>query len=267
VTETAQARLYAEVAGSGAPVVLVHSGLCDSRMWDSQWEVLQREHTVVRCDLRGFGRTPLWPGEYSHPADLIDLLDELRLGPAALVGASLGGGVSLQVAVARPDLVSALVLIGSGVRGHEWSEYVTSAWAAEEAALARGDLDAAVETSLRAWVDGPRRSPGDVDAAVRQRVADMYRHALEVSREGEARANETTLLDDVVDRLAEISVPTLVIAGEYDVPDVHQVAERLERELPDVRRATIAGTAHFPSLERPDEVNAIVVEFLRTVGR
>ncbi len=120
--------VYHEVAGDGAAVALLHSGICDSRMWDPQWEAFGEKHRVVRCDLRGFGRSPLPAGRFAHPADVIELLDALAFGPAALVGSSMGGGVALQVAVARPDLVSALVLVGSGVRGHEWSDFVTESW-------------------------------------------------------------------------------------------------------------------------------------------
>jgi pimeloyl-ACP methyl ester carboxylesterase len=231
-------------------------------MWEPQWEVLQREHRVVRCDFRGFGQTPESPGEFSHPADVIELLDELGIGPAAIVGSSLGGGVALQVAIARPDLVSALVLIGAGVRGHEWSDYVKRAWEEEEAAFERGDLDEAVEVNLRTWVDGPHRSPDEVDPEIRRRVGEMQRRVFELYSDD---ATETTLIENAADRLGEISVPTLVIVGELDVDDVHQVADRLERELPKVRRETIAGTAHFPSLERPDEVNELVLGFLREV--
>ena len=119
MSATRQAELHREVVGEGPPVGLVHAGICDSRMWDPQWETFRLAHRVVRYDMRGFGRSPLVPGRYSPPGELIALLDELALGPAALVGASMGGGISLQVAVARPDLVSALVLVGSGVRGHD----------------------------------------------------------------------------------------------------------------------------------------------------
>ena len=262
---TQQAELYREVAGEGPPVVLVHAGICDSRMWDPQWETFPRAHRVVRYDLRGFGRSPLGPGRYSPPADLIALLDELALGPATLVGVSMGGGVSLQVAVASPELVSALVLVGSGVRGHDWSDYVTRAWAEEEAAFERGDLDAAVEVNLRTWVDGPRRSPDEVDPEIRRKVSEMQRRALELYVEGGADAQEEALVLDIGDRLGEISVPTLVLAGELDVPDIHQLADRLEREIPGARRATIEGAAHVPSMERPDEFDRLVLGFLDEV--
>ena len=259
---TAQkADLYREVAGSGPPVVLVHAGICDSRMWDPQWEAFQRAHRVVRYDLRGFGRSPLVPGRYSHPDDLIRLLDELAFGPAALVGVSLGAGVSLQVAVARPDLVSALVLVGSGVRGHEWSDDVTEAWAEEQAALERGDLDAAVEVNLRTWVDGPDRSPDEVDPDVRRKVAEMQRRAFELWLPVGEAAQEEALVLDVGERLGEISVPTLAVVGECDVLDVHVVADRLEREV-GATRVTIAGAAHLPNLEKPREFDELVLGFL-----
>ena len=259
------ARLHREVAGDGPPVVFVHSGVCDSRMWDPQWEPFQRDHRVVRFDMRGFGRTPLTAGPYSPPQDVIDLLDELALGPAALVGASMGGGASLQVAVARPDLVSALVLAGSGVRGHEWSDFVTRAWEDEEAAFDRGDLDAAVEINLRTWVDGPKRAPEEVDPRVRAKVAEMQRRSFELAV-AEPDAQEQPLVRDVGDRLGEISAPTLVVVGELDVRDIGVVADRLERELPNVRVFRIAGAAHLPSLERPEEFNELVLGFLTEVA-
>jgi 3-oxoadipate enol-lactonase len=261
VSATSAVPLYREVAGNGPPVVFVHSGICDSRMWDPQWEPFQQDHRVARFDLRGFGRTPLSTGRYTPPADVIDLLDELALGPATLVGASMGGGVSLQVAVARPDLVSALVLVDSGVRGHEWSEYVTQGWKEEEAAFERGDIDAAVEVNLRTWVVGPNRSRDDVDPELLAKVAEMQRRSFELFAV-DPDAEEEALVRDVGDRLGEIRVPTLVVFGEEDVPDVKVVAERFERTLPDVRVAPIANAAHLPSLERPHEFNDLVLRFL-----
>jgi 3-oxoadipate enol-lactonase len=265
VNAAASVRLHREIAGEGPPVVFVHSGICDSRMWDPQWEAFQRHHKVVRFDLRGFGRTPLSPGAFVPPQDVIDLLDELALGPAALVGASMGGGIDLQVAVERPDLVSALVLVGSGVRGHEWSEVVTQGWEEEEAALERGDLDAAVEVNLSTWVDGPNRTAADVDPEVRAKVAEMQRRAFELGL-AEPGAEEQPLVRDVGDRLGEIAAPTLVVIGEQDVPDVHVVAARFERELPNARIVRIANAAHLPSLERPREFNEVVLGFLQEVG-
>jgi 3-oxoadipate enol-lactonase len=254
--------LYAQVAGEGPAVALIHEGICDSRMWDPQWETFPRTHRVLRYDLRGFGRTPLEPGRFSNARDLIDLLEHHGFDRVSLVGVSLGGRVALEVALDRPDLVAALVLVGPGLPGHDWSELVRGAWGEEEAALEAGDVDAAVEVNLRTWVDGPGRSPADVDAGVRELVGEMQRRAFELQIPVEDEAEEELLVPDLADRLGEIRAPTLVIVGQEDVPDMHAIADRLAREIPGARRATIENAAHAPSLERPREFDDLVLPFL-----
>jgi pimeloyl-ACP methyl ester carboxylesterase len=251
--------VFSEVAGDGPAVALVHEGICDSRMWDSQWEQWSKSYRLLRIDLRGFGRSPLPAESYSHARDVIEALEEHGLARAALVAVSLGGRVALEVALARPELVSALVLVAPGLPGHEWSDELRAQWAAEEAAFEAGDLDEAVEVSLRTWVDGPRRRPEDVDPAVRARVGEMQRQAYELQREW---VDEDLLVPDLAQRLGEVGVPTLVLVGEEDQPDMQAIAKRLERELPNARRETIAATAHVPSMERPQEFDALVLPFL-----
>ena len=116
--------------------------------------------------------------------------------------------------------------------------------------------------SLRTWVDGPRRSPDDVDPAVRARVAEMQRQAYELQRDV-AEDEEELLVEDLPQRLGDVQVPTLVLVGDEDQPDMHAIAERLAREIPDARSATIAATAHVPSMERPREFDELVLPFLR----
>jgi pimeloyl-ACP methyl ester carboxylesterase len=253
--------LYAEVAGEGPAVVLVHEGICDSRMWDREWQEWSPSFRLLRVDLRGFGNSPLEPGAFAQARDLIEALEAQGMERAALVGVSLGGRVALEVALARPELVSALVLVAPGLPGHEWSQEMRDAWAEEEAEFEAGDLDAAVEASLRTWVDGPRRTPEDVDPQVRARVGEMQRRAYELAVGVEDE--EELLVDDLAQKLGEIQVPTLVLVGEEDQPDMHAIAERLAREIPGARRATIAATAHVPSLERPREFDKLVLPFLQ----
>jgi 3-oxoadipate enol-lactonase len=254
--------LYAEVAGEGPAVALVHEGICDSRMWDPQWESFARAHRVLRLDLRGFGRSPLEAGRFSNARDLIETLERHGFQRTALVGVSLGGRVALEVAVARPELVSALVLVAPGLPGHDWSSEVRAAWDEEEAALEAGDVDKAVEVNLRTWVDGPGRRSEDVDAEVRRRVGEMQRRAFELQLPVGEDAEEELLVTDLADRLGEIRVPTLVVVGEEDNPDMNAIADRLVREISGARRATIANTAHVPSIERPREFDSLVLPFL-----
>jgi len=256
--------IYTEVAGEGPALALVHEGICDSRMWDPQWETFTRSHRVMRLDFRGYGRSPLEPGRFASARDVIELLDRHGFERAALVGVSLGGRVALEVALAASERVTALVLVGSGLPGHDWSEEMKATWEEEEAALRSGNMDEAVDISLRTWVAGPRRKPEDVDADVRSRVAEMQRRAYELQVPVEDE--EELLVDDVAQRLGEIKVPTLVLVGEEDVPDIHAIADRLAHEIPGARRATIANTAHVPSMERPEEFERLVLGFLDEVG-
>jgi len=254
--------LWHEIAGEGAPVLLIHEGICDSRMWEPQWRTFPQAHRTVRCDLRGFGRTPLPAERYSNASDVAELLDRLELGAAALVGVSLGGRVALEVALARPELVDRLVLVGAGLPDHAWSDAVRRYGEEEEAALARSDLEAAVEANLRMWVDGPRRRPHEVDPAVRRLVAEMQRCAFELQLPVWDEAEEELLVPDVGSRYVELRVPTLVLVGGEDVSDMHTLAERLASGIPGARKEEIPGAAHVPSLERPEEFDRLVLTFL-----
>jgi pimeloyl-ACP methyl ester carboxylesterase len=255
--------LWHEVAGDGPPVLLIHEGICDSRMWESQWRTFPQVHRTVRCDLRGFGQTPLPAEPYSNARDVVELLDRLVLGAAALVGVSLGGRVALEVALARPDLVERLVLVGVGLPGHAWSDTVRTYGEDEDAAVARGDLEAVVEANLRMWVDGPNRRADEVDPRVRGFVGEMQRRALELQAPVWEVVQEELLVPDVGTRYVELRVPTLVLVGSEDVSDIHEIADRLTSGIPGARKVAIAGTAHVPSLERPEEFDRLVLAFLR----
>jgi 3-oxoadipate enol-lactonase len=255
--------LYREQAGEGPPVVLVHAGICDSRMWDPQWQTFPRSQRTIRYDMRGFGRSPLSPGDFSHARDLINLLDDLELERAALVGNSQGGQTTLEVAVAQPERVEKLVLVDPGLPGFEWSAETRAGWAEEGAAYERGDLDAAAQAAVQMWAVGPRRSAEDVDPSVRERILEMQRRVYELElADGEA-AREELLVPDVAERLGEVRAPTLVVTGDEDLDDMQAIADRLAAEIPNARRASIPGAAHVPSLERPDEFDRLVLDFLK----
>jgi 3-oxoadipate enol-lactonase len=257
--------VYYEVRGSGPPIVFVHEAIADSRMWEPQWTSFAGRHRLLRLDLAGFGRTPIERLPVTHAQDVVGLLDDLGISAAGVVGASLGGRVALELAVARPDLVRALVLVDAGLPGVDWSEVVRAYFSAEDEAVARDDLAAATEINLRMWVDGPRRAAEDVDPGVRAAVAEMQRCALELQAPFWERLAEDLLVPDIGERLDEVKAPTLVLVGEEDVEDMHVLAERFAAEIPRARLATIPGAAHVPSLEQPAAFDKLVREFLADI--
>jgi 3-oxoadipate enol-lactonase len=244
-------------------VALIHAGIADSRMWEPQLTSFAAEHRVIAPDLPGFGQTP-HQEVVDFPAFVRDALDAAGMDSAALVGTSLGGRVALELTVESPERVSALVLVGSGLDGHGWSKEVEAFGEEEEAALERGDLDAAVETNLRMWLAGPRRNLDDIDPAIRRLVGEMQRNAFQLQEGHDYRLVQ--LEPPASQRLAEIRVPTLVLTGDEDVADIHAIAEKLSSEIPGAEHATVSDAAHLPNLERPEEFDRIVLGFLRQHG-
>ena len=253
-----------EVSGSGAPVVFLHQGIADSRVWDHQWISFAPAYMLVRCDLPGFGRTPIERVPVTYARDVADALDAAGVSQAAVIGGSLGGRVALELAVGRPDLVRALVLVAPALPGVDWSADVRAYGAAEDEAMAAGDLDAAAELNLRMWVDGPQRTPGEVDPLVRAAVGEMQRQALELQAP-HWDDDEEMLVPHLADRLGDVRVPTLVVVGEQDVADFQALAARMAADIPGARLVTIPDTAHVPNLERPRVFDTAVLGFLADV--
>lgn len=254
------AMLYYEVIGEGEPLVLVHAGIADSRMWEGQVEAFANRYRVIRYDLRGFGKTAMVEGPFSHQEDLRGLLDSLGAERAHLIGCSMGGGAVLDFALRHPERVGALVLVGSAVSGFEADFGPPEQWDELVAADEAGDLGLVSELEVRIWVDGPGRRPEDVDGAVRDLVREMNLIALQ--NEASGLGEELPPEPPAVDRLAEVGAPSLVMVGDSDQPRTLAAADLLAKELPNARKVVMAGTAHLPNMERPDEFNRIVLDFL-----
>lgn len=246
------------------PVALIHAGVADRRMWDPLWPTLTSEHDVLRMDLRGFGESAVRPrGALSPVDDVLDTLAEQSIGCCHLVGASFGAGVAVEVALTRSEQVASLLLSAPG--GALIAEVTPDLRAfieAEESALARADLDGAVEANVAWWVDGPRRAVGAVDPAVRDLVRQMQRRAFELTAGWDDVAEAEQLDPGALDRLVEIRVPTLVLVGALDLQAVQDAARRVAEGIAGARRVDWPGTAHLPSLERPDDFLALLRDWL-----
>ena len=246
-----------ELAGRGPAVVLLHAGIADSRMWDGQFDALAATHTVVRYDLRGFGRTPPAPGPFDHAGDLRALLDALGLARVALVGCSQGSRVALDFALSHPARVERLVLTSPAVSGLRYDGPPPRQAAELDAADEAGDRARVNELEMQIWVDGPRRRPEEVDPAVRALAADM--NAIALANEGVGQEQRPL---PAVERLGEVDAPALVVVGELDAARTLVAAGALLGRLPHARGVTIANAAHLPNMEQPEAYNAAVLAFL-----
>jgi 3-oxoadipate enol-lactonase len=248
---------------SDLPVVLLHAGIADRRMWDPLWSALAAERDVVRLDLRGYGESTTRPrGMLSPVDDVLDTLVEVGIDRSHLVGASFGAAVAVEAALTRPQQVASLLLSPPG--GSLIAELTPDLRAfieTETAALARGDLDAAVEVNLTCWVDGRGRDAGDVDPAVRDLVRLMQRRAFEVTADWDD-IEQRELDPAPLDRLTEIRVPTLVLVGSLDLEAIHAAAQQVANGIAGARLLTWPNTAHLPSMERSDDFLALLRDWL-----
>jgi pimeloyl-ACP methyl ester carboxylesterase len=246
-----------------APIVLVHAGIADRRMWQPQWAALSSSRDTIRVDLRGFGDSTTPPaGPLSHVQDVIETMDQLGAAGCHLVGASLGAGVAVEVALMRPELVRSLLLCPPG--GSLLAELTPDLQRfidAEDAALEREDLAAAVEANINAWVVGNGRGEGDVQAGVLAAVRTMQRHAFEVTAAwGDVAEGEID--PPAVERLGQLAVPTMVLIGGHDLDTTHDAAARICSGAPAARRVDWPDVAHLPSMERPTEFLALLREWV-----
>ncbi|MEA2213330.1 MAG: hypothetical protein QOF83_3278 [Solirubrobacteraceae bacterium] len=240
-------------AGEGAAVVLLHAGVADRRMWSEHLEPLsQAGYRAVAVDLPGFGEAPM--GALSPWDAVLAMMDELEIARAALVGNSFGGGMALRAAAIAPERVVALVLVSARPFDAPPSAQLAAAWEAEEAALERGDVAAATEAVVEAWTQP------DAPPTLRDEVAAMQRRAFALQLD----VHETDVADPLTgpDDLAAITIPTLVAAGEHDMPDFLEAAAELERTLPDTERVTIARAGHLAPLETPKAFLEVLTDFL-----
>ena len=249
------------------PLLLLHAGVADRRMWDGGvWETLTGHRDVVRVDLRGFGDSSERPdGALAPWRDVLAVLDHLGAERVHVVGASFGAGVGVEVALAEPDRVASLLLAAPGGSLIPAMTGQLRAFAqAEDAALEAGDLDAAVAANVLTWVDGPDREQSRVPAEVRDRVAVMQRRAFELTADWED-VEEDELDPAALDRLAELGVPTLVLSGGLDLDAIGDAADAVESGVPGSRRVDWPDVAHLPSMERPDDFAALVLGWLGEV--
>lgn len=243
--------------GEGQTAVLLHEGVADRRGWAEVASLLAPQLTVVAYDRRGYGQTPAGAKPFTHLADLLAVIDHASAAPVWLAGASAGGGLALDAALAAPERVAGLVVMGTAVSGAPEPELdaatkrleplLDEAYAARDA----GEINR-LETWL--WLDGPGQPEGRVGGAARQLALDM--NAIIIGNDVPETAGAAGL--DTWNRLAEITVPVTVACGDLDVPFLVDRCHLLAARLPAARHHVLTGMAHQPYLESASTVAQLI---------
>jgi len=251
-------KLYYEESGQGGQtVVLIHDGVLDSAVWNDVWPEFCRHFRTIRYDRRGFGKSPTATAWYSEIDDLAAVLHHLRLSRVALVGSSHGGQLAIDFALARPEFVQELVLVGPLLSGMPYTQYFLDRGKAAYGLLQKGDVKGAInEWSKDKFLIGPQN-----DGARRKLLELLTANPQDMTHE----ANDMIMPPKpAIGRLNEIKVPTLVITGAADIPEVQAHAGAIEAGIPGARRMVMDGVGHILYLEKPAEFARLVINFLET---
>jgi pimeloyl-ACP methyl ester carboxylesterase len=232
-------------------------------MYDAQFPILARHYRVVRYDLHGYGRSGKPAQPYTHHEVLHGLLRHLGIERAALLGMSIGGMIAINTTLYYPESVAALLLLAAGVGGYPMSEATQAQFAPLDEAFDAGDFVRAIDFQVHIWVDGPKRTPDQVDPAIRERLRGLITADLRRSREPGVEATEPD--PPAYTRLDEIQVPTLVVVGDGDIQQVQDQADYIAQHITGARRIILPHVAHVLNMEIPDQVNQIILDFLREV--
>jgi pimeloyl-ACP methyl ester carboxylesterase len=262
-------QLYYEVAGQGHPLVFIHAGVADNRMWDEQFTAFADRYRVIRYDTRGFGRTRTEGVEFSNRQDLYDLLKHLEVERAYVIGLSRGGQIAIDFTLEHPEMVAALIPTAAGFSGYEHQPDDSAKSEQEQAAFTRMDQlwesgahDELQDLELQMWVDGPGQPAGRAAANVRERVREMNAGAY---HRDEPEPKPQPLDPPAAGRLHEIAVPTLVIVGDLDTTGTLAMANQMAGAIPGARKVIIPGVAHMVNMEEPARFNEAVLEFLDSI--
>lgn len=250
--------------GGGPPLVFLHAGVADQRMWRAQMAAFAPVRRVVAYDRRGFGETEGPAEAFSHVDDLKAVLDHLELEPPVLVGASQGGRIAIDFALTHPGAAAGLFLVAPAVTGapapEEFPPTVEALLDLVEEAEEAEDLERVNRLEAWMWLDGPGGGEGRVGGALRDLFLDMNGIALKAPEPGDE--TNPAVSPAAYTRLAELELPTQVIWGDLDFPHIQQRCLHLVQAIPQAVGNVIPGTAHLPNLEQPEVFNRHLQSFL-----
>lgn len=252
-------KLYYDIIGNGKPIIFLHNGMIHSVVWDGQIGEFSKQYKTICYDRRGYGKSPQTESEYSNVEDLNTLLEELEIKRANLIGMSAGARISIDFAMQYPEKVSSLVLVGPVVSGFSFTRHFF---------LRGGHATIDILNDPKAFLnymftDDPYSIYRENKEARLKALAILKENLQNFDRQ-KFRLNRDLNLNSV-SKLNNIKVPTLIISGEFDIPDVHAHSGAINAAIPNSRRVVVNEAAHLVPFERPQIFNEYVIGFYKNI--
>lgn len=254
-------KLFYEISGQGDYIVLLHDGILHNVIWDNQVPVLAKNYRVVRYDRRGFGKSSAPEAPFSHRDDLKQLFTQLNIEKAILFGMSAGGAWSINFALTYPDKVKALVLVGAVVAGYSYSNHLLTRGGRINLNEIRSDPEKFIQ--YFGWDDPYEIYPENVEA--KERFFALLKANPQNIKGAFGYMSKPPERPDVK-FLNDIKVPTLILAGEYDIPDVHAQSGAIQSGITNAKREIILKAGHLIPFEQPESFNVAVMKFLNEMN-
>jgi len=255
LSSTSKTARFTTTSGGNATttVVLIHDGIAHSIVWDAVWPSFCHKFHTVRYDRRGYGKSPAAATWYYETDDLASLLRHLKAPRAVLVGSSHGGRLSIDFTLCHPDMVEQLVLVGAVISGFPYSDHFLNRGMQNSKPFQQND----VKTGLANWAnDKYLLAPGH-QAAQKKLLDILTASPQDLTHDDCARPTQAAL-----PHLREIHVPTLLLTGDADIPDVRAHAGVIEARIRNSRRVVVTDAGRLMYLEKPDEFTSLVVGFI-----
>lgn len=247
--------LYFEVTGNGHPVVLVHSGGADSRLWTFLAPLLSEDYKVIAFDGRGAGKSPSPVTEANYVEDLLALMDDHELNQATIVGHSMGGQIATEFALSYPEKVSKLVLLAPSLTGFPYSEEFVQYHI--EVSKAAPDIDKMLEVALHSPTYQVVNNSQNKDLN-----AQMLKHHFERMLKWPSDFHITWPHPPAIEKLGELKPETLFFIGDQDLPDNYRVADYFGKVVPNIRFSEMTNADHMLPLTHSEDLYREIIAFM-----
>lgn len=250
-------QIYYETCGSGPQaLVLIHDGVINSASFDDMWPILCRDFRVVRYDRRGYGRSPAAKAPYSPQDDLAAVMAAAKMDHASLAGFSFGGGLAVSYAILHPEQVDRLVISGAAINGFTVSKHFTERNMHIGLPMIIGNFGGVIANARKdPWLMAPgHEAARDKAVALIRANPQDFKHQLN---------DKIKAWPSDIARLPQLRAPALILAGEWDIPDVQAMAGAAQVLIPESKRIVVKDTGHLMQLEHPREVAELIADFVR----